>query len=94
MRGESAHPKITAEHLRRQAIVYVRQPFALAFDEHRELAGDFVVLTNRQKTAGSDQSVLSQIKLGHDCLLHKRSGSGAQQSEPAGLRIAETALEV
>ena len=52
MRGESAHPKITAEHLRRQAIVYVRQSGAHQVRVNRESQQRQYALVERAKALG------------------------------------------
>ncbi len=52
MRGESAHPKITPEHLRRQAIVYVRQSGAHQVRVNRESQQRQYALVERAKALG------------------------------------------
>ncbi len=60
------------------------ESFALALDEHREFAGDFIVGADRETAGGSDQSLVLQIELCHDCFLHKRSGNAARNSASQG----------
>ena len=52
MRGESAHPKITPEHLRRQAVVYVRQSGAHQVRVNRESQQRQYALVERAKVLG------------------------------------------
>src|SRR6516162_8643605 len=84
MTRDMAHPKIRPEHLRRQAIVYVRQPSAHQVRHNRESSSRQYALAERARALGWPAKSVEVIDEDQ-----ARSGTGAAHREGFKTLLAE-----